>query len=95
MIHQFRKKKAEKEIQILQTVVIWFDDRLRRFAAYLSRKTEHLPPRRTAAIIIVSCLFFSICLGFAVFKTTKDGSKIYAPAIPCASRQNVPGSSCG
>ena len=81
MIHLFRDRKTREQSEALQTVVRWFDERLIRFAIYLSRKTEHLPPRRTAAFIIASCFFFSVCLGFSVFKTTKDSRQIHVSAI--------------
>ena len=81
MIHRFRTKKAVQQSQALQTAVAWVDNRLQSFAGYLSRKTEHLQPRRMAAIIMTSFFSFSVCLCFAVFRTTTDSSEMHVPAI--------------
>lgn len=77
----FRKRKAGRQSEASQKVIEWLDNRLRSFAAYLSRRTEGVPPRTIAAIIIAACFFLSVCLTIAVFNSTKISRNIQVPPV--------------
>lgn len=91
----FRKRKAGQQGDVSKKIVEWLDNRLRGFAAYLSRKTEGMSPKRMAVIIMAACFFFSVCLGITVVRTTRGSRDTFVPPIQAplikASRQRPAG----
>lgn len=77
----FKKKVDSERPHFIPLIVVWVNRKAKQFALYLSYKTEHVQPKRMATAIILSCLFFSVCLCLVVYRMTFQGSPLHVTSI--------------
>lgn len=82
----FRKQNSYRQTALITPAIHWVDEKAKKFALYLSVKTENVQPKRMAIVIILSCVLLSVCLGLLIFKVTLHSTSIHvanirAPAI--------------
>lgn len=88
MITLFKKLKEAKKSSrsVLAMLTEYTNDKLQQFATYLTKKTNHLPPRRLALSILTFCVIVSLALSVKLVysfkhKTEINLQSIHAPVI--------------
>lgn len=88
MITLFKKLKEAKQSSRSVSAMLtgYVNDKLQQFATYLTKKTNHLQPRRLALSILTFCVIVSIALSVKLFYSFKhkrviNFQSIRAPVI--------------
>src|SRR4051812_1325148 len=83
MITIFKKSNEVKQSRISVSSVLtkFMNEKLQQFAIYLSKKTQHIQPRRLAAALLTLCVVGSLALSVKLLHSLRQGSEVKFQSI--------------